>query len=308
MERVAILFNPAAGKGKAYKKKERLEHFLRKFEINYDLFVTQSEENLKELAREKSERYRTLVGAGGDSTFNILVNEILKKEAAVTFGMIGLGSSNDVVKEFEIDSLEKTCTALKKMKTKRIDLGCIIKDKKILRYYLGQANIGLGVLVNKYVEELAKRKPNLGKIQTFAGTLGIIDSYLSKKIPFSLTLESEKGRIEDNFVLAIFNNIRYWATGKKVTPQALPDDGCLDCCLISNCSFARLARLVFLSKKGKHTRAKEVKTLQSQYFKVSSEKAFEIQADGEIIGGFDQPAKFKKIEFKIIPQVLNIIC
>jgi len=308
MKKVAILFNPSAGKGKALKKRQELEKLLRKFEINYDLFLTRNEEDLKELAREKTDKYRTLVGAGGDSTFNIIVNEIKKKRVNTTFGMIALGSSNDVAEEFEIRSLEKACAALKRGKTKRIDLGCIIKDKKILRYYLGQANIGLGVLVNKYVDELARRKPNLGKIQIFAGALGIINSYLSQKLPFPLTLESETARVEGDFILAVFNNTRYWATGKKVNPHALPDDGRLDCCLIKKCSFPRFARLVFLATKGKHTREKEIETLQSEYFEVSSEKAFEIQSDGEIIESFDQCSKFKKIKFKVIPQALNIIC
>lgn len=307
-EKVAILFNPSAGKGKALRKKNKLEKLLRRLEISYDLFVTRSEEDLKELTKEKSTKFNTIIGAGGDSTFNIIVNEIIKNEADVTFGMISLGSSNDITREFGIHSLEEACLALIKRKTHDIDLGCIIKEKAILRYYIGQANIGLGVLVNKYVHELENRKSSLGKIQTIAGTMGVVNSYLSKKIPFPLTVESEKEKVEGIFLLANFSNIRYWATGRKVSPFALPDDNQLDCCLINACSFAQLAHLVFLSKKGKHSRAKNVKTFQSKYFNISSEKAFEIQTDGEIIESFGNPSKFKKIELKVIPQKLNIIC
>jgi len=308
MKKIGILFNPSAGRGKALKNKERLEKLLAEHEIDYDLFVTQSEDDLRRLAREKTERYRIIAGAGGDSTFNIIINEIKKTGAEAILGMIGLGSSNDITKEFDIDSLEKACAALKKERTKRIDLGCIVEDKNILGYFLGQANIGLGVLVNEYVEDMAKRRPKVGKIQTLAGALGIIKSYSSKRIPIPLTLEFEGGRIEGHFVLAVFNNIQYWATGKRVNPHALVDDGRLDCCLIRECSLPRLARLVFLSTKGKHTSAKEVDTLQSTCFEVSSEKAFEIQADGEIVGGAKTPSQFNKIILKIIPQALDIIC
>jgi len=308
MQKIGILFNPSAGKGKALKNKGRLEKLLRKHEIDYDLFVTKSEDDLRRLAKEKTERYKIIAGAGGDSTFNIIINEIKKGGAEVVLGMIGLGSSNDITKEFEVDSLEKACAALKRGKTKRIDLGCIVEDKKNLGYFLGQANIGLGVLVNKYVEDLVYRRPRVGKIQTLAGALGIIDSYSSKRIPIPLALESEEGQVEGDFVLAVFNNIQYWATGKRVNPHALVDDGRLDCCLIRDCSLPRLARLVFLSTKGKHTSAKEVNTLQSTYFEVSSEKAFAIQADGEIIGGTKAPSQFERIKFKIIPQALDVIC
>jgi len=308
MEKVGILFNPSAGKGKARQSKKRLEKLLLQHEIDYDMFVTQSEDDLRRLAREKTKRYKIIAGAGGDSTFNIIINETKKKGAEIILGMIGLGSSNDITKEFEIDTLEKACTALKRRKIKRIDLGCLVQDNRILAYFLGQANIGLGVLVNKYVEDLSQRKPKVGKMQTLTGALGIIDSYSSKRIPIPLTIESEGGRIEGRFVAAVFNNMRYWATGKRVTPRALVDDGQLDCCLIKDCSLARLSRLVFLSTRGKHTRANEVNTLQSTCFEVSSEKAFEIQADGEIIGGAKTPTQFDKIAFKIIPQALDIIC
>jgi len=308
MENLAILFNPSAGRGKALKKKEALEHFLQRHEIDYDLFITQSEEDLREQAKEISEKYRIIVGAGGDSTFNIIINELIKKEADVEFGMIGLGSSNDITKEFEIDSLEKACAALKRRKTKRIDLGCIISDNKKVRYFLGQANIGLGVLVNKYVEDLAYKKSKASKIQTVSGALGIMDSYKSKKIPLPLTIESEEGSIEGDFILAVFSNIKYWATGRKANPSAQPDDGKLDCCLIKDSSLRRFVHLLLLSSRGKHTKKEEVDTLQSQYFEVSSEKVIEIQTDGEIIGGFKTPTQFKKIRFEVIPQALNIIC
>ena len=308
MEKIVILFNPAAGKGKASKKKKALERLLQKFEINYDLIVTKSEKDLKKFARDKIKSERILVGVGGDSTYNILVNEILEQKSDVALGMIGLGSSNDVAREFGIDTLERACVAIKKRQTKPTDAGCIIKDKKILRYYIGQANIGLGVLVNKYVEELSRRKSKIGKIQTLAGALAIINSYSSAQIPIPLSIESERGKIEGNFALALFNNIRYWATGKKATPYALPDDGLLDCCLIKECTLPRFARIISLSKKGKHTKAEEVETIQSDYYEISSDKAFEIQTDGEILESSGKPVEFKTVGFKAIPRALNIIC
>ena len=106
-DKVAILFNPSAGKGIARRCKSRVEELLQRDDIPYDLFVTKSEKDLVRLTGEKCKEYQVLVGAGGDSTFNIMINEIFRRSADVTFGMIGLGSSNDIMKEFGIDSLEK---------------------------------------------------------------------------------------------------------------------------------------------------------------------------------------------------------
>jgi len=181
-DKIAILFNPSAGKGKALNKKSHLEELLQKYDIPYDLFITQSEEDLIRLAGEKSKEYKVLVGAGGDSTFNIMIDEIFKRSVDVTFGMIGLGSSNDIAKEFGIDSLDKACLALKKKRTKRIDLGCIEEDTVLLRLYIGQANVGLGVFVSKHAEDMASRGSKWARLQAVAGVSGIYDTYKSQKV------------------------------------------------------------------------------------------------------------------------------
>ncbi|MGB6867029.1 MAG: diacylglycerol kinase family protein [Candidatus Aminicenantaceae bacterium] len=306
-DKAAILFNPSAGKGKALKKKKQLEGLLQKHDIPYDLFITQSEEDLKKITGEKSKEYKVLVGAGGDSTFNIMIDEIIKRGADVTFGMIGLGSSNDIVKEFAVDSLDKACLALKKKRTKRIDLGCIVEDSIVLRHYLGQANVGLGVFVSKHAEDMASRGSKWARLQTVAGVSGIYDSYRSQKVPLSLTIKSDNGGIHGKFILASFNNFRYWATGRLLCPEAQPDDGKLDGCLIDHCSFSRFVHIALMAKKGNHIKAREVEILQSSEFTVSAEKTFEIQTDGGIVHRPDSSTQFRTVQFRILPQALTII-
>ncbi len=302
-----ILLNPSAGRGKALKQKNRLEQLLSRYDISHELIVTRSEEDLRQLTRENARRGRTLVGAGGDSTFHIMVNEVIKAGKDIRIGMIGLGSSNDITREFEVDTLERACQALRAGRATRIDLGCISGEGTILAYFMGQAHIGLGTWVNRFVEELAARSPGLGKIQSLAGALGVIDSYKAKKIPLFLTIESEAGKIEGPFVLAVFGNIRYWATGRMLNPAARPDDGRLDACLVRSCSLPRLARLSVLSRKGRHLGAREVEVLSSCEYLVSSKHPFQVQADGEIIRA-GQTAVFNKIRFTVIAQALNVIC
>ncbi len=306
-EKVAILFNPSAGKGIALKNKERLEELLRRYDIPYDLFVTQNEEDLIGLTGEKSREYQTLVGVGGDSTFNIMINEIFRRSASVVFGMIGLGSSNDIVKEFGIDSLDKACLTLKRRRTKRVDLGSIEEDNFLLRLYLGQANVGLGVFVSKYVEGLASRGSRRSKHQVIAGISGIYETFRSQKVPLAIKLESGMGDIHGRFILASFNNIRYWATGRLLCPDARVDDGKLDGCFIDDCSLSRFLLIASMAKKGKHVKAKEVEIHQSSEFEVSAEQPFEIQTDGEIVKRADSSTEFRAIQFRVLPRALTII-
>lgn len=307
IERISILFNPSAGMGRALDKKGELEDRLRGHGIAYDFFLTENEEQLRTLTREHARAYRTVIGAGGDSTFHIMVNEIMGAGAGVTLGMIPVGSSNDIAREFGVGTLEAACRALRAQRTRKIDIGCIYAGERLVRYFLGQANIGLGVFVNRYVAELAYRKPGLAKRQSLAGVMGILGAYRKKQVPVPLAVEHEAGRTEGEFVSAIISNVRYWATGKIVNPNALPDDGRLDLCLIKACSFVRLARISWLAGRGKHTREKEVEILQSRSFEISSEMAFGIQTDGEILDSFENPVLFKKIDLKIAPLALAVI-
>jgi diacylglycerol kinase (ATP) len=306
-DKIAIFLNPSAGRGIALRKKDQLKELLKKYNIPFDLVVTRNEEDLKTLTWEKSKEYEVLVGAGGDSTFNIMVNEIFRKSANVKFGMIGLGSSNDIAKEFGIDSLEKACLALKRGRTKRIDLGSIEEDNFLLRVFIGQANVGLGVFVSKSADDMASRGSNWARSQTVAGIFGIRDAFRTKKIPLPLTVLSDSGEICGEFIIAAFNNIRYWATGRLLCPEAQTDDGKLDGCLIDKCSFARFAQIALMAKKGNHVKAKEVEVLQSSGFTMSAEETFEIQTDGEIVHRSDSSTDFKTIQFKILPQSLSII-
>ena len=235
-----------------------------------------------------------------------MVNEVMAAPADVNFGMIAVGSSNDIAKEFGVESLEKACLALKTMRIKKIDLGGIYDGEKLVCYFLGQANIGIGVFVNQYVAELAQRNPKSAARQTLAGIKGIIRAYQDKKIPLTLAVKSEAGGAEGEFVSAVVSNVRFWATGKIINPKARPDDGRLDACLIRECSFLRLARISWLAGAGKHGKAKEVDFLQSPSFEISSTKPLIIQTDGEILRS-PENSPLRKVEFRILPRALSII-
>jgi diacylglycerol kinase (ATP) len=281
-----------------------LEKTLRDQAIAYDLIVTENEEQLKTLSRKLAAEGRAIVGAGGDSTFHLIINEIMKAGGRAPFGMLGLGSSNDITLEFGLEPLERAAAALKAGRTKAVDLGFLEQKGKALRYFLGQANLGLGVEVNRYVDGLARGRSWLARRQTLAGTLGIMQAFRKRRIPLEVTIQSPEGVIQGLFIVAIFSNTRYWATGRLIAPQARPDDGRLDACLIGKCSFLRLARINALAKRGRHGRAREVRFLQSPNFTVTSRVALNIQADGQIV--FPDPGKSLLIQAK--PGALRIIC
>jgi diacylglycerol kinase family enzyme len=312
-DRLSILYNPSAGMGRALGHKIRIERLLRHFEIRYDLVMTRNEEHLRELTRAHARTYPAVVGVGGDSTFHIMIGEMaavgnpVGGAGGADFGMIGVGSSNDIPREFGIETLFKACRALKDRRTRKIDLGVVKDGDAILGGFLGQANIGLGAYVNRYVAGLAERRLRLARRQILAGVLGVRRAYKSKAIPLEIILDSEAGRREGAYAAAVFSNIRYWATGRLINPGARPDDGLLDCCLIGDCRFPRLARISRLAKAGRHVDARGVEILRAPRFRVSSGTPFAVQVDGEILRAADGKSAFANVSIEVIPGGLSLI-
>jgi diacylglycerol kinase (ATP) len=307
MNKIAILFNPSAGKGRAAKKHQALKKSLKEQGIAYDWFDSRSEDDLRNLVKATAENHPTLIAAGGDTTFLIVINEMLRLGLDNTLGMIGLGSCNDVVREFEIHSLKKACLAIKRNRSQRIDLGMVLENEKILRYYPGQASIGLAVLINQYVEQVVKRSPRLGKYQTLSGLRGGWQALRSAELPLNLTVEYENGILRGEFILAVFNNIRYYAAGKMATPRARTDDGLLDAFLVKKCSFSRLAYITFLTPPAAYAEKKETVAIQAPSFTVKSDKPFTVQIDGEVLSTGSAPKQFDNIIFASAPRALKII-
>ena len=162
-----------AGPGR---ERERLEAELKRQAIAYALTVTENEDHLRRLTRALAAGGSALAVAGGDSTFLIMRRrDHDRRGRGPASGLIGIGSSNDIPREFGIETLERACAALKSGTAGPIDVGWSISASGgPTRYFLGQANVGLGPAVNAYVAGLGESGRRLARRQTLAGFLGIV--------------------------------------------------------------------------------------------------------------------------------------
>jgi diacylglycerol kinase (ATP) len=303
----ALLLNPSSGKQRSLANRALLEERLKYHGVAYDLYVSQSVADLRALSVQHAKNYRAIVGVGGDSTITIIANELMQKKIYVPLGMVGLGSSGDLMKELGIDSIEKACLALKAGGIRKMDLGLIKENNKIVFYFLGQANIGLGVAVNRYVKNFGARFPFLKKFQLFPGILGIIQAFRKRAVPLNISLEWNGSAIQDQFSLVLFTNIKYWATGKKFAPSAQNNDGLLNCVLVGKSGLGRFLQIAQLSTNGKHIGLTEVTQLEQESFRLRAEEYFQIQVDGDILEANGKERQFHNIEISLIKNAIKII-
>ncbi|MDH5721006.1 MAG: diacylglycerol kinase family protein [Spirochaetia bacterium] len=307
MKKRAVLLNPSSGSQRAEKNIERLKRLLKKHNIEHDLYISKNEKHLITLTQKLAKEYKTIICAGGDSTLLIMLNTIIQKKLSPILGFIGLGSSDDIVRDFGHISLEKAVEAIAKNKTTPIDIGYIKEKNKIISYFPGQANIGLGVSVNRYVETLKKNKKFFGRLQALAGLTGIILAYKRKEIPLKLEIKTNNKILSAEYTIALFTKIKYWASGLLIAPSAKLSDGKLQVVLFKNCSFFRLLRLALLAAKGKHIDEKEIQIISGDSFTIKSDRSFSVQVDGEILKTGKKEKQFNTITIGVLRKKIKVL-
>ena len=295
MQKIAIVFNPSSRKGKSGKARNKIERILNANNIKYDLFISESEEHLKQLTVEAAWKYSTLVGVGGDTTFNIMVRQLIKSGCPLpVLGMIGTGSANDIARSLGIYSIEDACNAIKRGTTSEMDIGRIQIDRKSKPYFfLGSLSTGLGTTVNRYIEKFQQNHRLITRIQPFyqivPGLCGIYNSFSQKKLPLQIKMQYPNGNNGESvtknieFSLLVFLNTPYFAKGLKLGPDTGSFDGRLDCCVIDTRGFWDTFRMGLKIQRGTHTRCDNVELVQSPTFKIHAPEPIDILADGEII-------------------------
>ncbi|MCX6581666.1 MAG: diacylglycerol kinase family lipid kinase [Candidatus Aminicenantes bacterium] len=304
-EKIALIYNPSAGGGKAQRRQGRVEACLEAKGIRYDLFVTESEAHLVETAEIVAQRYPVILGAGGDTTLNIIATQILRNGKKNVLGIISLGSVNDLAREIGVHRLEKAANAIKHHITREFDVGVVRDPKQSQPYYfLVSASLGLGVEVNRYVDIWMRKHPFFATFRsTTQGTAAmsaIHQAFKNKQVPLELTLECNGDRYTIVTSLLIFGNISSYGGTFRLSPTASPVSGKLDCCIFDFNSLAGVARVSLDIKRQKHLEKNTVKVLQGESFKIHARKPLDFQLDGEII------RLDGEVEIAILPKALTM--
>ncbi|NIM16079.1 MAG: hypothetical protein GTO45_29100 [Candidatus Aminicenantes bacterium] len=326
--KVAILFNPSSGKGRSVRERKRIEKILNVNAngIEFDWFVSESEGHLKELAAETVGQYPVVVGVGGDTTFNIVAREIINccHHPAPVMGMIGTGSSNDIVRALGIAKIENACKAIIRGNTGKMDVGCLkmqIKrngdEYEESLVFLGTLSVGLGAAVNRYVEQFHQHHRVLSRViplnitQLGAGLMGISHSFSAKKLPIKTEIQYTNPadgvsiKKEIGFSLLVILNTPFYANGFKLGKNGGLFDGMLDCCVIYTHSFMDTLRMGMKVRRGVFAHITDgknrVEFFHSPLFKIFSKEPVDIQVDGDIIEGVEA------LEVTVMPGKLEVL-
>ena len=292
---VLLIVNPHAGGGKGQKWTPKLENALKQRSWEVRTVLTERQGDAAFAARE-IEADLILV-AGGDGVFHDAINGMWQSQRLVPIGLIPIGTGNVFaanmgIPSHPIDALEQLLNG----QVKWLDVG--EAHGQIFHCSLG---VGFDAYVVAQMETVSKpQKRFLGKLVYFLQALRHSLRYRWSSIRVEAELADGDRQVwEKEAWLVLISNLPDYG-GVKVTPNAEPDDGLLDLCILPSHSKADYFRFAMLGLLGWHMRHPEVVVTQIRSARIDSAPPVPTQMDGELT----PPTP---VTVQVIPKVLPVL-
>jgi YegS/Rv2252/BmrU family lipid kinase len=265
--RLRLIFNPAAGRGRARRHVREAEEHLRSLGAQVETVASASPDDLTRLAAEGSRGgYDRVVVCGGDGTLHRAVRDF--DLARTPLALLPLGSGDDFAKVCGIPRrLRDACEVAVRGAVREVD----VAHANGIRY-MGVAGLGFDSEVARYANENAKF------LRGSAVYLYAILRVLPRFTPHRVRIN---GTRDEEIMFATVGNSRQYGGGIRITPGAEIDDGELDLCIVHRTSRFQLLKTLPLAYSGAHVKSKFVEIGRGREFHFESERPMDVYADGE---------------------------
>ena len=290
-----IIANPTSGKGASRLLANRIGTLLADAEFpNAVIFTTKAGDAETMAASAVEDGCAGVLACGGDGTLHEVINGVMSRPEAsdVMVGVAPSGRCNDFAKALGLPkSAEEIRDLILAGRSSQIDLGLVGG-----RYFATVATLGFDSTVSQYVAD--------GQVPGFLkGTpsyLYAIFLQLFRYRDVQVSLEGDDFRYSGRTFLTATANTRQYGGNMRIAPDALPDDGKLDVCLVesvSRCDVVMILPRVFW---GGHTTHPAVSIHRVRSLNIETETPMPIWADGERVS--QTPA-----EISLVPGVLKLL-
>ena len=287
-----FILNPTAGSAD---QTEPLINLAREV-LDADVCRTQADKSATVWVREAvAEGYTRIVAAGGDGTINAAVNGLADAFERVTFGIVPLGTGNDLARTLGLPT--DPAAALRLIadgRTHAIDLIEVSAPGK--RVYC--ANVSAGGFSGEVDEKLtAGMKATWGPLAYVIGAVSVLPDLTDYR---TLLTFDEEETAEMDVLNVIVANGRTAAGGRPVAPLAAPDDGLLDVVVIENGPALKLAELAARFSSGEYLSHPLVLHRRARRVRVEAKPGMWFNVDGELCT--NEPATFQ-----VLPRRLRVV-
>ena len=303
MTRHKIIVNPIAGRGAGERAVPLVEQTLRGCGLNFDLVRTERPWHAAELAqRACAEGYDVVVAVGGDGTANEVLNGLmLAKQSGktATMGVLCVGRGNDFAFGVGVPrGLEDGCRVLAQGHRRAIDVGRVIGGLYPQGRYFGN---GVGIGFDAVVGFVAAKMRRLTGFASYV-VAALETIFLYYRAPLLRVVYDGQTLTLPALMVSTMNG-RRMGGGFMMGPNASPDDGLFDLCIVRQVSRARTFALIPKFMNGTQATHPAIKTAQARRVTVTAIKgALPAHGDGETLCTEGQ-----ELTMELLPRQVEII-
>lgn len=300
---VKVILNPIAGRGYGARSEANLRRYLDAEGVDFELVRTQGPGHAIELAAEAANgEFDIIVAAGGDGTTHEVVNGLmvasgLNGDVVGTLGVLPVGSGSDFANAMGIPAdLAGACRQLAQGQTRLVDVCRVTVDEQPPRYFDNTVNIGFGGTVTFEARKVKRLRGMALYLPVVLKTIFLSDA------PNVTILYDGQSLTLPAAMICVGNGSREGGSFYS-TPDAKPDDGLLDVCIVRE--MGRLAMLGFVPRfmNGSHVGRKPVTMARTESLVVTSPDPLIAHADGEVLC-----TAAHRLAFDVLPQNLRVWC
>ncbi len=294
---LALIYNPAAGRGRAARKLAPVCEVFDRLGIAYSAEASTAPGDVEARARRHAnDGAARIVVMGGDGSIYEAVNGVMASGSGAALGVIPAGSGNDFAKANAIpahatDAAELLADRLASdTPLRQIDLGCMNG-----RYFANGAGIGFDAKVSAIANSI--QFPLGDAVYLLAVARGLISGVITPH----LRMECDEHTFEGQFTLANFSNGQWVGSVFPIAPMAKNNDGLLDLVYVDALSRARVLRLLPKLLKGKHMSEPEAHHQAFTSCRVQANSPIPSHLDGE-----DQALQ-TQFDIEVVPGALTLL-
>lgn len=292
-ERVAVILNPASGRGRGARAAEAIRQAFAAVGVT-DVRPTQSRGDEAHLATAAlQDGATTIVACGGDGTWSNVANAILRAGANCRLALVATGTGNDFAKTVGAPAGDFPATARLAVEgpDRRVDVGRV-ED----RYFLNVSGFGFDIAVLEDIETIGWLKGDLlylySAVRQLFGYGGV-----------EIDIMGERGaRGRRPHLMVIIANAKNFGGIFRIAPDADVADGRLDAIAILDASPLQRMKLLGAVPKGKHLGNPNVIAEQGSRFTLTFDAPPAYETDGEYVR-----ASSRVLDVRCIPAALRVV-
>jgi diacylglycerol kinase (ATP) len=281
MPETLVILNPHAGGGKAGRIWSQISPIFDRHFEGWQLARTEQPRDVLPLL-ERTSTITRVIAIGGDGTNHAVINALMRLQenspdrAQIVYGNLPVGTGRDWARERGIPfSPVAAVEWLATMQPRAFDVGHVLLDNDVSRYFLNIVSTGLGGEVDARVNAVHTPRP-----WTFLrATVSAIWNYNPQRV--NIALDGE-GWYDDRAYLAVVANGTTFGHGMRIAPEASTHDGLFDVVLVEAMPKRRLLAKLGHVYFGTHLKQVGVRFHRARQVEIRSENTpLALDLDGE---------------------------